>query len=233
MDENQIDLVLHSNLDKKSNYYRGSYACDELKGLYINNLSHAQCFAFVCNTLKRNQSGMMGHWVCISVRVEHMLKKIHLKFIDSYKIPYTAYGLYITDYIDSLRLLALENNFKFTFEEVPFRMQASDSKTCGIYALYGVMGLKHCDSATLKKIFSRFDIKNRKHNDRNMVDYIIKKWPRHFCSDAFGSTKGPSFCPKKLFDSFKCLKNCYCKKECCKTHRETEYIRSKVKNIFI
>ena len=232
MDENQIDFLLYSNLHDRRSFYKGSHASDELdiKKLHVKKLSEPVCFSFIVNTLKRNESGKMGHWLAFFIKVER--DKIHLKFVDSYKMQYTFYGIHIKNYINRLRLLALENNVKFIFEEVPFRMQSLNTKTCGVYTIYSVLGLKNCKSNSLYNIFSSFDKKNWMNNDRQMIEFIVKIWPKNSCSDIFTKYNDVPFFPKKLFDRPGCLKKCTCQKNCCQKLRSLEYIRPNVKNIF-
>lgn len=38
------------------------------------------------------------------------------------------------------------------------------------------------------------------NNDRQMIEFIVKKWPNNSCSDIFTKYNDVPFCPKKLFD---------------------------------
>ena len=235
MNENLVDFLMLTNLGPNT-FYKGSFANNELGSNKINiqNLKKSHCFGFICNTLSRHQTHMVGHWYGISVRVNTGIKNITVKYIDSYNIPYAVYGTNIDRYIGRLRLLALENNFKFHFEETPFRLQGLKSATCGIYCIYGLTRLGKCTTITLKSIFSKFYGNTYEINDSIMVDYAIKIWPRTFCSDIFTtSTKGIYFCPKKLFKSHKCLTKCRCGRKCCAKPQNKQYISSRVKQILI
>ena len=239
MNENQINVVLYSNLGVHSTFYKGTFANDELntKKINIPHLNTNKCFSFIVNSLTREENEKIGHWVAVYIRIEKNLKKIYIKFIDSYKQNYRVYGGGINNYIDRLRVLAFKNKFTFIFEETPFRTQASGSKTCGIYTIFGIISLRKCSSITLNRIFSKFTSYNRQKNDSIMVEYIIDVWPRRFCSDILSSTnkKYVSFCPKKIFNSSKCLMICRCNSGniCCNTSRSSQYIRMKVSNLFI
>ena len=120
----------------------------------------------------------MGHWLGFFIQMTR--KKISLKFVDSFKMPYTFYGENIKDYINQYRYLAMENGYQFIFEEIPFRLQASNSRACGGYAVYAVLGFKNCKSGSLCKIFSGFDTKNRRMNDKFVQDFVVKKMAEIF-----------------------------------------------------
>ena len=54
-------------------------------------------------------------------------------------------------------------------------MQQSNSYLCGGYAAYTVLGLKNCNSDSLRKIFSvKFDSKNKRMNDKIVENFVIK-----------------------------------------------------------
>ena len=223
MDENQIDLVIYHNLKDKK-IYKGTFAANELVPFKLKQ----GCTAFVTNTLSRNDVRDMGHWLAIIVFVSG--KNVNLKFVDSFKMPYSTYGKYIKDYIDNLRVKAAEHDFKFIFEEVPFGLQSVNSLSCGGYVVYSILGLKNC-SNSLCKLFSSFTT-NKKSNDRFVEDFVEKKWPKTFCSDIITKSNKVPFCKKKVFKSSNCLLKCFCGKECCFKLRTDYYIRPKVKNIF-
>ena len=171
----------------------------------------------------------MGHWLGFFVQMSR--KKIRLKFVDSFKMPYTFYGENIKDYIGRCRRMATENGIQFIFEETPFRLQASDSKACGAYAVYAILELKNCGSNSLRNFFSSFDTKNRRANDKFVQDFVVKKWPKSFCSDIFTKDSRVPFCPEKVFGAAGCLKICRCTKGCCSKVRSLEYIRPNIKFI--
>ena len=154
MNEQIVDFLMFTNLGQNK-FYKGSYANNELDKykIHISNLNKSKCFGFICNTLNRNQSHRMGHWVALTVKFDSGLKSINVKFIDSYRLSHVIYGGNIVKYISRLRLLAMENNIKFTFEEIPFRLQGLKTSTCGVYCIYGLTGLSKCNSATLKSVF--------------------------------------------------------------------------------
>lgn len=231
MNENQVDLVLYHNLDDKRGFYKGSFAANELDSehLYVNAHEPA-CFSFIANTLERNENNRMGHWLGFFVQITR--KKIYLKFVDSFKMSYIFYGENIKNYITKFRYLAIENGCQFIFEEVPFRLQASNSKACGGYAVFAVLGLGNCKSNSLCEIFSHFDTRNRRMNDRFVENFVIKKWPKTFCSDVFSKDNKVPFCPKKIFGTPGCLKLCRCSKNCCSEARSMEYIQPNIKNLF-
>ena len=234
MNENQLDMVLYHNLNDGRDFYMGSFASDELGDTRLqvqnyNNLDGPACFSFISNTLERNGSAGMGHWLGFFVQMTR--KKIRLKFVDSFKMPYAFYGENIKDYIDRYRRLATENDIQFIFEETPFRLQASDSKACGAYAVYAILEFKNCDSNSLRNFFSSFDTKNRRANDKFVQDFVVKKWPKSFCSDIFTKDSRVPFCPEKVFGAAGCLKICRCRKGCCSKVRSLEYIRPNIKFI--
>ena len=144
-------MVLYHNLNDRRDFYRGSFASDELGSTRLQVRDARTCFSFISNTLKRNESNSMGHWLGFFIQMTR--KKISLKFVDSFKMPYTFYGENIKDYINQYRYLAMENGYQFIFEEIPFRLQASNSRACGGYAVYAVLGLKNCKSNNFCKIF--------------------------------------------------------------------------------
>ena len=233
MNENILDFLMYTNLGK-NRFYKGSYANNELNSdkISISNLNKSKCFGFICNTLNRDESYKVGHWIAVSIKIDSTLKKINVKFMDSYKLSHVLYGQNIVKYISKLRLMAMENNVKFIFEENPFRMQGLKSSTCGVYCVYGLTHLAKCNTVTLKSIFSKFNRNNFAKNDFEMVKYAIKIWPRNFCSDIFDTSENSvSFCPKKLFKSHKCLNKCRCGKNCCSDNRTRQYISSRVKFI--
>ena len=124
MNETQLDYFLYFNLgsEKYVKYYKGSYASDELKDsrLSIKNIDKPICFGFIFNTLERNQADKMGHWISLFIKVLPKSKRLDLKFLDSYKRPYESYGKGISNYINRLRILALNKNMEFKFENAPF-----------------------------------------------------------------------------------------------------------------
>ena len=237
MNENHIDYFLYSNLRSMEyeKYYRGTYAFDELnhEKISIKSLIKPVCFAFIFNTLKRMEANKMGHWISVHIRFMPKIKSLNLKFIDSYKLPYEKYGINISNYINRIRSLALNNNIKFNFETVPFVIQGLGSKVCGAYACYAIMRLKQCNQILLKDIFRKYDNKNPKGNDLRVGEYIVKNWPKKTCSDLLSNPNGIPFCPVKVYDHPKCLLECSCKKKCSKSTRSTEYIRDTIYNMFI
>ena len=124
--------------------------------------------------------------------------------------------------------LADEKGSQFKFEEIPFRLQASNLRACGGYTVYAVFGLKYCKSGSLCKIFLGFDAKNRRMNDKFVQDFVVKKWPKSFCSDIFTKDNRVPFCPKKVFGAAGCLKICRCGNDCCSKVRSLEYIRPNI-----
>ena len=224
MDENQIDLVIYHNLKDKK-IFKGTFAANEL--VPMRRLEPG-CTAFVTNTLSRNDVRDMGHWLAIIVKISG--KIVNLKFVDSFKMPYSNYGKYIKDYIDNLRVKAAEHDFKFIFEEVPFGLQSVNSLSCGGYVVYSILGLVR--DIQLCKLFSSFSTTNKKSNDRFVEDFVEKKWSKTFCSDIFTKNVKVPFCKQKVFKRRGCLLKCFCGKECCSILRTDYYIRPKVKNIF-
>ena len=170
MNENQIDYFIHHKLKRLRHrdfhiYYRGTFACDELSHsrLRITNINKPQCFGFIFNTLKRNESNKMGHWLAIVVKI--MPKSVKLIFFDSFNKSYTLYGDYISFYINKIRNLAIANKSSFRLESAPFSLQAIDSKICGGYAIYTLIKLEKCNQTTLKQIYEIFD--------KNIYIYMI------------------------------------------------------------
>ena len=108
----------------------------------IKNLNKPICLGFIFNTLKRNESDRMGHWISIHIIYMPKLKCLNIKFADSFKQHYKIYGEHISNYINNLRLLTLQNNITFKLENVPFVLQFPKSKVCGAYAIYTLMQLK-------------------------------------------------------------------------------------------
>ena len=160
MDENILDFLMYSNLGK-NNFYKGTYASNELNlhKIRISNFDKSKCIGFIFNTLNRNQTNKIGHWLGLYVKIESGLKNIHVKFIDSYKIPYVLYGRSIVSYIARLREIAMSKKAKFIFEQIPFRLQSDAANTCGAYCIYGLTKLAKCNSISLKTIFSKFNKK--------------------------------------------------------------------------
>ena len=230
MDENILDFLMYSNLGQNK-FYKGTYAANELKSykIHISNFNKSKCIGFICNTLNRNQTDKVGHWVGLYIKVESGLKNIYVKFIDSYKIPYELYGPSIVSYIARLREIAMSKKVKFIFEEIPFRLQSNSTNTCGVYCIYALTKLAKCNSMSLKTIFSKFNKNLFSKNDLEMVRYSIKIWPKKFCSDIFNTKKGVYFCPKKLFKSHKCLNKCRCGNNCCSNNKNDQYISTHVK----
>ena len=199
MNENQLDLVIYHNLHDKRDFYMGSFASDELGDPSLQICGELDdssgkdlktCFSFIANTLERNpktaskftrnpvmnNNGKMGHWLALFVQMTR--KKISLKFADSFKMPYSYYGEHIKNYIDQYRDIAADYGLQLVFEEMPFRMQQSNSYLCGGYATYTVLGLKNCNSDSLRKIFSvKFDSKNKRMNDKIVENFVIKNGP--------------------------------------------------------
>ena len=239
MNENQIDYFLYSNLrhlgDKRFvDFYKGTFSADEVYKNNVADLSKPKCFGFVFNTLERSEANNnIGHWLAVYVQIKPESKRVDLKFVDSYKKPYYSYGKHISRYVDRLRSMALENNFKFDLDNVPHILQAYGSKICGGYTCFGILKLKNCRHVKLDFFFSNFEIKNRKKNDFVMGEYIAKNWPVRSCSHSTTTTTGVPFCPKKIYDHPNCLPKCLCKHESCKTPKSADYIRKLVANIFI
>ena len=247
MNENQLDLVIYHNLHDKRDFYMGSFASDELgdPSLQICELDDSSgkdlktCFSFIANTLERNftgkispvKKGKMGHWLALFVQMTR--KKISLKFADSFKMPYSYYGEHIENYIDQYRDIAADYGLQLVFEEMPFRMQQSNSYLCGGYAAYTVLGLKNCNSDSLRKIFSvKFDSKNKRMNDKIVENFVIKKWPKSFCSDIFSKGVKTPFCLAKVFKTEGCLKKCrFGSQNCCGKVRHDNYISMNIKQI--
>ena len=231
MNENHIDMIIYHNLSDNRDFYKGSFAANELDSEHLTvNIPEPTCFSFIANTLERNEKKRMGHWLGFFIQITR--KKIHLKFVDSFKMPYIFYGKNIKNYITKFRYLAIKNGYQFIFEEVPFRLQASDSRSCGGYTIYAILELKNCKSNSLCRIFSRFDTRNRRINDRFVENFVIKKWPKTFCSNIFSRDNKVPFCPKKIFGTRGCLKLCRCSKNCCSGGRSIEYKRPHIKNVF-
>ena len=134
----------------------------------IKNLNNPICFGFIFNTLKRNESDRMGHWISLHIIYMPKLKCFNLKFADSFKQNYEMYGEHVSSYISNLRMLALKNNVRFKLEYVPFVLQSSKSKVCSAYAIYTLMQLIDCNQKILYNFFSDFDSKKLKK--------MILKW---------------------------------------------------------
>ena len=100
MNENQIDYFLYSNLGARIEYYKGTYAADELisEELTIKRMDEPICFGLILNTLKINQTDRMGHWLAIHIKHMPKLKVFNLKFVDSYKQPYKFYSNHISTF---------------------------------------------------------------------------------------------------------------------------------------
>lgn len=233
MDENQLGLVLYHNLKDKRDFFKGTFASNELNhdDLLVDDFDEPICFSFIVNNLQRENAKDMGHWLSVFVKLTG--KKLYFKFVDSFKMPYTFYGKYIKEYVDHLRLSSMENNVQFIFEEIPFGLQSFKSHSCGGYAVYSVLSLKNCNSTTLRKIFSSFDPKEKMANDIFVEEYVVEKWPRTFCTDIFNKYNKVPFCSQKVFGRPGCLLKCRCtKKNCCDKLQSVEYIRPNIKRIF-
>ena len=230
MDENQLDTFIFSNLKhmgktKFRSFYKGTYASDELDKLHIKNFKKPACFTFIVNTLvRKSPPNTMGHWLCIAVKLKPETRTLNLKFLDSFKNPYQAYGK-CSEYIDRLRIMAWDKGFTFKMENVPHMLQAYGSKVCGAYCCYAIIKLKDCRENTLKNIFSKFDRKNRKKNDFLIGEFVLKNWPLKYCTDIFTKSGVPPFCPKKVYNHPRCLPKCGCKHKCCKKPKSMGYIR--------
>ena len=227
-----IDLVIYHHLKDKRDFFKGTFASNELNRLRVDNLEVNTCFSFVANTLARHDANSMVHWLAFFVKISG--KKVYLKFVDSFKMPYTFYGKYIKDYIDNLRYLTMKHgDMQLIFEEVPFGLQSYKSFSCGGYAVYSILGLKHCKSRTLHHLFSNFNANNKKTNDMFVEDFVVKKWPKRFCSDIFTKDVKVPFCAQKVFKRPGCLLKCFCETtNCCTNIRPDYYIRPKVKHLF-
>ena len=238
MNENQVDVFIYSHLKHLGNkkfraYYKGTYASDELGELYIKHFNKPLCFTFILNTLKRKESDVMGHWLCIYISVKPEFKMVNIKFFDSFKNQYHTYGSNISDYVDRLRINTAKVGFSFKMENAPFILQSYGSKICGGYCCYAVIKLKKCGENTLHSIFSKFDTSARKINDILMGEFIAKNWPLKSCTDTINNRSGISFCPKKVYNHFRCLPKCDCKHKKCKNPKSDQYIRRFVYNLFI
>ena len=233
MNENHIDIVVYHNVKDKRDFFQGSFALDELShdNLQVDNLNEPRCFSFIFNTLSRSDTSKIGHWLAVYVKIAG--KKVHFKFADSFAQPYTFYGKNVKDYADSFRELCYDHNAQFIFEEMPFRVQAFNSYACGAYAVYTILGLQKCKYKTLHSIFSSFDIRNKLKNDLKIEEYVVKKWPRTFCTDVFTPTNKTPFCSQKVFMRPGCLLECCCEKNCSNKVRSVDhYIRPNIKYIF-
>ena len=233
MDENQLDTFIFSDLKhmgktKFRSFYKGTYASDELHKLHIKNFKKPACFTFIVNTLERKSPpNTMGHWLCIAVKLKPETRTLNLKFLDSFKNPYQAYGK-CSEYIDRLRIMAWDKGFTFKMENVPHMLQAYGSKVCGAYCCYAIIKLKDCRENTLKNIFSKFDRKNRKKNDFLIGEFILKNWPLKYCTDIFTKSGPTPFCPKKAYNHPRCLPKCGCRHKSCKKPKSSGYIRQAI-----
>ena len=63
MNENMIDLVIYHHLKDKRDFFKGTFASNELNRLRVDNLEVNTCFSFVANTLARHDANSMGHWL--------------------------------------------------------------------------------------------------------------------------------------------------------------------------
>ena len=64
MNENQIDMVIYHNLSDNRDFYKGSYAANELDSEHLTvNIPKPRCFSFIANTLERNEKkGWVTGW---------------------------------------------------------------------------------------------------------------------------------------------------------------------------
>jgi len=64
--------VLYHNLNDRRDFYKGTYASNELVGkkLRVDKLGGTTCFSFIVNTLQRYESNKMGHWLSIMVKID-------------------------------------------------------------------------------------------------------------------------------------------------------------------
>ena len=129
MNENQLDLFIYSHLKHLGNkkfraYYKGTYASDELEKLHIKHFNKPLCFTIILNTLKRKDSNAMGHWLCIYISIKLEFRMVNVKFLDSFRNPYHAYGGNISEYVDRLRIKTANAGFSFKIENVPFILQS-------------------------------------------------------------------------------------------------------------
>ena len=238
MNENQVDLFIYSHLKHLGNkkfraYYKGTHASDELEKLHIKHFNKPLCFAFILNTLERKNSNAMGHWLSLHISIKPEFRMVNVKFLDSFRNPYHAYGENITKYIDRLRIKAINEGFSFKIENVPFILQSYGSKICGGYCCYGVIKLRNCGENNLYSIFSKFDESGRKLNDILMGEFIARNWPQKSCTDMISNRGGIPFCPKKVYDHIRCLPKCECKHKSCKNPKSSQYIRRAINNLFI
>ena len=139
MNENQINFFLSENLKKYRNrdlksFYLGTFASDEIssKNLRVNTLTKPLNFCFICNSLTRENDKEPGHWLLISIHFSPLLKKMNVKFMDSFALPYRHYGG-VSKYIDNLRQQSFTQNIYFCLESLSKPLQYSESEICGVY----------------------------------------------------------------------------------------------------
>lgn len=230
MDENHINFFLSENLKRIKfrdfkKFYLGTFANDEIssKNLEIDTLTKPLHFCFICNSLTRVNDKEPGHWLLISIYFMPILKKLDVKFMDSFALSYRNYGA-VSKYIDNLRQQSLNQNILFSLDILSKPLQHVDSEICGGYACFTVLKLATLKNVSLKKIYASFKPSCPKTNDQRIAQFLWKLWPVRTCSNNKGSMikrptfswnkrrrNIPPFCPRKVYNDSKCLPNCACK----------------------
>ena len=229
MDENHINFFISENLRKikladYKKIYLGTFANDEIfsNKLKIDILAKPYNFCFICNSLTRANDRGTGHWLLISIHFSPILKKMDVKFMDSFALPYRNYGA-ISKYIDNIRKICYLNNISFVLETLPKPLQDANSEICGGYACFVVLKQGTLKSVSLRKMFASFKPSCSKENDLKIAQFIRKYWPVRTCTSnknsnikqptfSWNKRMGimPSFCPKKVYNDSKCLPSCTC-----------------------
>ena len=224
MDDNNLNYVIKKSLPSKHDYV-GTFTSDDIVDnplLLINLISKKDLFlSFVANTLKAsNVPFQVGNWVAFVIFKSK--SGLSLKYFDSFADSPRKYSPFGT-FIMNIKKKCLTHKIPFNLDTMKRPIQGPYSKLCGLYAAYAEIKSHHKRQSPLKKIFDQFS-SNLKANDRKILYFLFKQWPRASCHDEaiYNNMKmsldflrkQPPFCPKITLSAKKCFKKCTCS-TCC------------------
>ena len=156
MDENILNRAIYKIINKKTNYL-GLFTIEEFNNLNIYNIPHF-CLILFINTISSN----LGHYVVCAKNENDFY------FFDSYGFSPYSYSLKIP-FSSKLKKYYLS-----------FRLQSNLSSNCGVYAIFFIHLITHCNYNMIcfKSIFTKlFNQKNYLENDKYIIKYLFKYFP--------------------------------------------------------
>ena len=225
MDDNNISYLVTNLLPISNSYYKGTFTCDRISNapeLKIKFNSYKEDFlSFIVNTHRSYDSpNKVGHWIAIVVLFDKSLNKLSVRYLDSFAdVPKKYPSIYT--YVSNLRMQCLNNSVRWELNKMTHPIQAFNSKVCGAYSICCVVECYKKNKTKLNDIFKNFK-RDRKVNDKKIIDYVRYRWPSKVCHMSpinnklkvplghFKHKQVPPFCLKKTLNASSCFKNCMC-----------------------